>query len=606
MAQALAQVAEALRVHNTYADMVLNVADPNMPFVAWGTDRMKPANAFARRLAEKEFLETMQHVQPEPMPVQPALQGANEAVQERNDLLAERQAAAIVLLQNYSGRDNVESIDREMNDMQLIASGHSGIEAMKADEEALDLIPVPNFGLGTALSQNMRKNFLATINNATYKGGKEGAHEGNLLTMILSGLKNVIETEGLSEEPASQLTMACFRGDALDLFMIHRRQPHGYVTFWSLIQALSKTQISPTEAIQRISKLKQAKIPSQGISSVITEIIRLNHYTLPSNQPKAERDEQFKTSVLRDLRDIVQCLYASFTNQVQLKEREHKAAIEAQRAALRSKGDHHAAAALSADPVACLVHAMINILHVESEGSRIEFGNLDDAMGATSSNLFRNNRDRRQERRQPRMSAITQIPPITRRMSPFSPRDEGRPRQHAPANRTPARQDRQQERTYPQCKRCGKHHLELCKRYMRSAKFPCSKCKDILGLTLMHHSEDCNQTQGYSNFANRTNERQVAAVAPTRRGPRPQEPRQNEYARRAGVPSAQYHARESQNRQSGSSRPNGGRPFNNNGQRGPAMNSRFEPRGLHRVPPRVSAVQPVPRSRGNRLAITQQ
>lgn len=578
---------EARRIHATYvSDMTLNDRAEGGARVEWITATRKPRSAFARRLAEKEFLTTMDYVTPIPEEEGAAAARA-EFIRIYNAQLPAKKRAALRLLQDYCGMENVEAIDKELQDMQLMASGHAGVEAMRADHEAMDIIPPPRFDGNKPLDQAKRKNFLAGINNATYSGGQDNIHEGNLLTMILSGLKMTIEAEKLTEEAGSQLTMACFRGKALDIFMIHRKQPKGFVTFWTLVQALSKTQISPTEAILRISKLKQQRIPSQGIASVITEIIRLNYFTLSSNQPKDERAEQFKTSTLRDLRDLVQCLYPSFTNQVTLKEREAKAAIEAQKANFRALGEIRSADALEIDPVSCLVQAMISILHVESEGSRIEFESLDSAMGSLRRPQERQDRhdrhERRSNRRQPRVNAITFEAGQVRR-----PQMVQRPINNSNNYQGGARPKRQlQERTWPQCNRCGKHHEDQCRRYKRSSKFPCPKCKQEKNLSLFHLNEDCSRDKSYALFAEPPRQRQVASMTPQRKGSNFQ-PRQQGW--NSNQNQGQSNSRQRDNR----------RQENNNSQRGHSAQANNDSRnGNGRQQSRqVAQVDARPRSNG--------
>ena len=149
----------------------------------------------------------------------------NVIVQQKKD------NAAFCLANHCQGMSSMEAMDREMHDMQLMASGSAGREAIRADEEALDIIPCPKFGNQLTLQQGSRKNFLAAISNTTYTGGKTAHHKSNVLVMILTCLKNAIEIDHLHESAAMQLTMACFQGKALDLFMIHRCQPKGYTTF---------------------------------------------------------------------------------------------------------------------------------------------------------------------------------------------------------------------------------------------------------------------------------------------------------------------------------------------------------------------------------------
>lgn len=502
---------ESRRVHATYSDdMALDLTIPTHPVVIWNVDSAKPKNAYARRLAEKEYLETMDALEPA-VPDPNADADAQALIVTANAALADRKERALIALRNYRGMANVEAINQDMEDMQLMASGQSGVNAMQADSDAMDIIAPPAFGHVVALTATIRKNFLATINNATYGGTKDSIHDSNVLTMILSGLKSIIESEHLSEEAASQLGMAVFRQDALDIYMIHRKRVNGFVTFWSLIQTLSKTQISPTQAIQRISKLKQTKIPSQAINGVIAEIIRLNHFTLPTNQSKQERDEQYTTSILRDMRDLVTCQFPSFTNQVTLKEREAKAALEARKATLRSNGDYIAAEAIKDDPIGNLVQAMISILHVESEGSRIEFSDLDSAMSP------RKNVQKFEKKSSPRFSSIRQ-----------------EQRYQPPLNTTP-QQNRQNPRLrgvgfankpYPPCRQCGKGHPDGCNRYERIASFPCKKCTERKQ-TLFHYAEDCNQLIGYAAFANRNNQPQAGRGAYNQPNRQFGNPRQN-------------------------------------------------------------------------------
>ena len=592
------------RIHDTYTQLSIDRTVRNDPVVRWQPPQ--PASAYARRTAEKEWLETTQYLEDEEVPAdlndlsRPAIVARNVALQER------RATAVLCLANHYQGMNSMEALDRELNDMQVMASGSVGREAMRADEEALDIIPCPKFGNNPILNQGSRKNFLAAISNTTYQGGKTAPHESNVLVMILTCLKNAIELDGLHESAAMQLTMACFRGEALDLFMIHRRQPKGYMTFWSLVQALSKVQISPTEAIQRISKLKQTRIPSQGIAGVISELIRLNHFTLPANQPKHERDEQYKTSVLRDLRDVVQCLYPSFTNQVTFKEREAKAANEAQKAQLRNAGNHAAADMVENDPISCLVHAMINILHVESEGTRIQFESLDEVMKGSNRGLHGNQRFARNDRqsRNPRFSAVSEVLhlPKVQSMRADNNRTRQPPRQQQArppqgGQRQSGGNGRAQERTYPKCKKCGKHHQDVCNRYKRSAAYPCVKCQ-AANVELFHLAEECNQHLGYSTFANKPNERQISAVTGQRR---PQQPQRN----RQGGQGNQYQQYQPDRRGQQGGQRNGGRPANANGQRGPSINAKFERRG-QQPRPRVNAVTATPRRKAEDNAEQQQ
>lgn len=557
--------AERVRIYNSYKDdLFLDTSDENYPFVRWIADSAKPENGFARRAAEREFLEVLPYAPDVPVRLQasPEDLAINRKI---NDELAISRNLSHLALRDYQGRGNIIALDQGLSDMQAMASGKAGVVSMQADQDALDMIMPPLFGTVENVQSGTRKNFLATINNATYTGSKENIHESNMLVMILTALRAQIEMSNLSEEGASQLMMSVLRGNALDMFMIYRKQPHGFRTFWSMIQALSKQQISPTQAIQRISKLKQTRIPSQMISGVIAEVVKLNHFTLPANQPKAERDAQYKSSVMRDLRDLIICQYPSFINQVAIKEREAQHAIEAQKAAYRSKNRPDLADQTQLDPISCLIQAMVHILHVESEGNRIEFLSIDDALPDGRYGKSRRGQEQRTERRSPRLNSVRLE--NTHMQRPMNFQHAGPPQQQQVRPRQPFQQNFQQNNNqrnagaggnnYPTCKRCGKPHPDNCRRYNRSSKFPCAKCKGN-NFVLFHFIEDCNQHQPYINFANKGNRGQA------QQAPRPRQfnqgPRDNWQPNRGNPPQ-----RPPNNMGRGNSRPNNGPRFQQSG-----------------------------------------
>lgn len=453
----------------------------------WNPDVPPTRSVLVKRQQEKDLLEGYQQRNAVDIPAHLA---AGPELDSWNALVAHHAAQMETINLMYDrcvGLAAFQSLDEEVARQGVISSGRADSMNLVLEKESQDFIEPPAYGDVANLNARTRKDFLAMINNATFSGDKDQIMEQNTLVLILTSMKDTIEQHGLTEQAAQQLALVVFRGKAFSILVAYRTRRGGFSTFWSIIQALSRTVISPSSAVQQIAELKKKRIPSLKIKDVIADLLTLNHYALPPNQPKAERETQYQASVMRDLRDLVMCQYPSFMGQVQDRERECLSAFQAERADLESRGFFQRAATMVHDSVTALVTTMISLLQVQSEGDRVEYTPLDMKEMKLS-------RVDKRNRKGPRVNAITEVPRNNR---------EGYKRSQPQGYDRPPAQQRTDNSAPHMCVRCGKMHGGDCRRYQQYCKMACQNCK-AAGVHLYHYNNDCQENSRGSAHASNT------------------------------------------------------------------------------------------------------
>ena len=219
--------------------------------------------------------------------------------QMHNSQMNNNAAASNTQQVNFS----VDGANMSRADLEQTMDAHFNKFVMKSAQSSLDIkVQLPTFG--TQSLSKVEKEFKAKFSKMTYQTATKNSHN---MEIILMEVADFVTSNRLTEGALVEIFTRIFQGQALDRFSCQiNRLKTPMSEIWSLFQVLSKPQITPQEARQKIERLI-SNPPDRFLTDLLSDILLLSFQAsdeLDSESQTYNARILARTSILKLLRKL--------------------------------------------------------------------------------------------------------------------------------------------------------------------------------------------------------------------------------------------------------------------------------------------------------------